>query len=77
MAVKFALDLLADAVNRTTQEDMRTPDVIDALGYLERETGKAWPVDQFRRSLDMENPDARWQNTNAALNGIRRQFGGR
>ena len=65
------LDILADALNRCQNEDVRTPDVMAALDELAKTARVQWPFDQFRRALDYERGDARWQNANASLNAIR------
>ena len=74
-AIDEALKILTDAFERTIDQDMRTEEVFDALAYLEGEGGKAWPFQSFRQALDNQDPRSRWQNVNAALNGIRREFG--
>lgn len=73
--IQAALAVLEDALARCRDEDMRGETVFAALSFLETRSPKAWPMRAFRRALDCESPDARWQNANAALNGIRRQFG--
>lgn len=74
-AINDALAVLADALDRCREQDMRTDEVMAALVFLERRSAKAWPVRNFRKALGCDHPDGRWQNANAALNGIRRQFG--
>jgi hypothetical protein len=69
--VETALDVLTDALNRCRREDMRTPKVFAALDFLEPRASEKWPFDQFRKSLDSDNEEGRWQNLNASLNGIR------
>jgi hypothetical protein len=69
-----AMAVLADAVQRCIDEDMRTAEVFAALDYLAASATRQWPFQQFRRSLDMTNPDARWQNCNASYNAILRTF---
>jgi hypothetical protein len=67
-----AMAVLDDAFRRCREEDMRTPDVFAALDYLEAKSMETWPFDQFRHSLQSDDPEGRWQNLNASLNGIRR-----
>ena len=74
-AINEALKILTDAFERTIDQDMRTEEVFDALAFLEGEGGKAWPFRSFRQALDNQDPRSRWQNVNAALNGIRGVFG--
>jgi len=67
-----AMAVLDDAFRRCREEDIRTPDVFAALDYLEAKSVETRPFDQFRFALDSDDPEARWQNLNASLNGIRR-----
>ncbi|HXV79776.1 MAG TPA: hypothetical protein VEG60_07840 [Candidatus Binatia bacterium] len=67
-----AMAVLDDAFRRCRKEDIRTPDVFAALDYLEAKSVETRPFDQFRFALDSDDPEARWQNLNASLNGIRR-----
>ena len=67
-----AMVVLNDAFRRCRQEDMRTPEVFAALDYLTAKSVETWPFDQFRFALDSDDPEGRWQNLNASLNGIRR-----
>jgi hypothetical protein len=74
-----ALAVLADALGRCRDEDVRLPAVTAALDVLALGASESWPFDQFRRSLNYrtENagasaPEGRWQNVNASLNAIRR-----
>lgn len=73
-ARRDALAILADALDRCRDEDMRTPDVIAALDYLQPQAVRQWPFASLRRALDMTNPEGRWQNANAPFNGIRKAF---
>ncbi len=74
-AVRDALGILADALVRCRDEDMRTEEVMAVLEFLEPRIAKPAFVRNFRNALNCEEPYSRWQNANAALNGIRRQFG--
>ncbi len=72
-----ALAVLADAVNRCREEDMRTAEVFASLDLLARRTSTRWPFEQFKESLnfavgDPSHAEGRWQNVHAALNAIRR-----
>jgi len=77
-----AVAILEDALSRCRDEDMNTAEVEAALQFLEKSAAKKWPFDQFRKALKCRSsdsgviPEARWQNANAALNGIRKQIGG-
>lgn len=73
--IQAALAALEDALARCRDEDMRCEIVFSALGFLEQRSSRPWPMRAFRRALDCGSPEARWQNANASLNGIRRQFG--
>ncbi|MEM7492308.1 MAG: hypothetical protein AAF296_02940 [Pseudomonadota bacterium] len=74
-ALNHAFQALQDVLDRCAEQDMRTEDTMAVLDALEG-TGRAkgW-CSQFRRALDCDTPHGRWQNVNAALNGLRRQFG--
>ena len=79
---KNALAVLADAVDRCREEDMRTPEVLASLDLLARRTSPRWPFEQFKESLDFaigdpSNAEGRWQNVHASLNAIRLAVGGR
>jgi hypothetical protein len=76
---RAALHILADALKRCRDHDVRSTDLTAALDVLAGGASEAWPFDQFRRSLNygVENAGAsaaegRWQNVNASLNAIRR-----
>jgi hypothetical protein len=77
---KNALTVLADAVDRCREEDMRTPEVLASLDLLARRTSTCWPFEEFKESLnfaigDPSHAEGRWQNVHASLNAIRRAFG--
>lgn len=74
-AISEAISILEDAFERSTDQDMRTDEIKDALDFLEGEGGKPWPMQSYRKALEIPNQRARWQNLNAALNGICREFG--
>jgi hypothetical protein len=76
---RAALLVLADALNRCRDADVRSPGLTAALDVLAGGSSESWPFAQFRRSLNYgaENAGAsaaegRWQNVNASLNAIRR-----
>jgi hypothetical protein len=69
--VEAAIAVLEDALNRCRREDMRTPEVLAALDFLEPRVSSKWPFDQFRKSLHRNNEEGRWQNVNASLNAVR------
>jgi hypothetical protein len=77
---KNALAVLADAVGRCREEDMRTAEVFASLDLLARRTSMRWPFEQFKESLnfavgDPSHAEGRWQNVHASLNAIRRAVG--
>ncbi len=77
---KNALAVLADAVDRCREEDMRTPEVLASLDLLAPHTATRWPFERFQESLnfavgDPSHAERRWQNVHAALNAIRRAVG--
>ena len=66
------LAVLESARDRCRDMDVRTAKVYAALDYLAaRASGPQWPFDAFRSALDIENPEGRWQNLNAAFNGVK------
>jgi hypothetical protein len=69
--VETAVAVLEDALNRCRREDMRTPEVLAALDFLEPGVSSKWPFDQFRKSLHRNKDKGRWQNVNASLNAVR------
>jgi hypothetical protein len=77
---KNALAVLADAVNRCRDEDMRTPEVLASLDLLGRRTSIRWPFEQFKESLNFaigepSHAEGRWQNVHVSLNAIWRTVG--
>ena len=77
---KKALAVLADAVDRCREEDMRTAEVLASLDLLARHTPPRWPFEQFKESLnfaigDPSHAEGRWQNVHVSLNAIRRAVG--
>ena len=77
---KNALAVLADAVDRCRDEDMRTIEVLASLDLLARHASPRWPFEQFKESLnfaigDPSDAEGRWQNVHASLNAIRRAIG--
>ena len=54
---KNALTVLADAVDRCREEDMRTAEVIVSLDLLARRTSIRWPFEQFKESLNFAIDD--------------------
>ena len=74
MTADEALAIL-DAANALAPADVvKTPEVRAALKALLPHCRERWPLDQFWRSADAENPHVRSQNVNASLNGIRLQM---
>lgn len=71
METHAALAVLTDALERCRDEDMRAPEVFEALDFLAAKAATKWPFEQFRTGLDTENEEGRWQVLNASLNGIR------
>jgi hypothetical protein len=69
--VETALAVLTDALNRCYSENMRTPGVFAALDLLGSPVSSKWPFDQFRKSLDNDKEEHRWQNVNTSLNAVR------
>ena len=49
---KNALAVLADAVDRCREEDMRTPEILASLDLLARSTSLRWPFEHFKESMN-------------------------
>jgi len=73
-ARRDAVVVLRNALEQCADQDMRTPEVRAALDYLRRSAAKAWAHDRFWEALIYSSPAGRWQNVNAALNGILREI---
>ena len=78
-ARRAALRVLANALSRCRDEDVRSPALTAALDVLAGGASESWPFAQFRRSLNYGAGNAgaaaaegRWQNVNASLNAVRR-----
>ena len=65
------LTMLEDAVERCRSEDLRKPEVKNALRDLASMMTDPLPIKQMLDALAIENEDHRWQLANAALNAIR------
>jgi hypothetical protein len=63
--------VLVHALERCRDEDMRTAKTFASLDLLEARATAKWPFEQFRKALDGDNAEGRWQNLNASLNGIK------
>jgi hypothetical protein len=71
-----SIAVLEDALNRSREEDMRTPEVFAALDFLAEHAKEKWPFDQFREVLNSDGTElwqieGRYQVLNASLNGIK------
>jgi hypothetical protein len=72
-----ALQILESAVWRCKQEDIRTPEVLQALNFLEPHVQPKWLIPQYRNALDgsHENEaqkEALEQVLRATIGGIRK-----
>jgi hypothetical protein len=65
------LAMLENAVGRCRSEDMRKPEVKNALRDLATVMTDPWPIKQLLEVFNNENDEGRWQLANAALNAIR------
>lgn len=65
-----ALAVLRDAVVRCADEDMRTPDVLAALAFLAARATRGAAFADFRRGLDLPDPETRSAAILAAYSGI-------
>jgi len=50
---------------------MRMVEVFAALDLPAANATAQWPFEQFRKALDSDNEEGRWQNLNASLNAVR------
>ena len=66
------LETLEDALERCRTSDMRTKQVYRALGFLEYRASPKLPFEQFRRALNSQNEETRWQLLNDSLDKIRK-----
>ena len=71
-----ALAILQEALNRCRTEEMRTPEVLAALDFLEARANPKLPFKQIREALKQSASmdweiEGRWQTLNASLNGIK------
>jgi hypothetical protein len=57
-----ALAILQDALDRCRTEDMRTPEVLAALDFLEAYANPKWPFKQFREALEQTVSQNNWQS---------------
>ena len=58
-----ALNVLAEALARCRNEDMHTVEVFAALDALAANATAQWSFEQFRRALNSNNEQGRWQLT--------------
>jgi hypothetical protein len=65
-----ALAILIEAVERCRTEDVRTIEVFAALHYLAARI-PARPFDEFRKSLDVNDRETRYQKLMTALHAIK------
>lgn len=65
-----AIALLEWAAIRSYVEDVRTPQVLEALAEVEQMSNYATPFVAYRRALELENPQARWTATLTAFAAI-------
>jgi hypothetical protein len=72
MDIPAALAVLEDAVDRCRDDDVRSDEVFAALEFLAVGGIRGWPAIMFRNSLELTDPEGRWQGLNASLNAVRR-----
>lgn len=79
MTIDEAMAILEEAVARSRTKTVQTADVWEALDTLVAHCPERWPLKQFWTAAgsETEHVSARYQNTNASLNGIARQLGRR
>ena len=70
-----ALAVLEHALDNCRENDMRTPEVIDAIKLFLRHADSRHYFVAFWHSLAEPNIEGRWQTANAALNGIKLAVG--
>lgn len=74
-ALVMSMERLADAADRCGEEETRTPDLEEAIEYVETRIWGTAPVQRFRRALALPNPGDRVREASAALAAIRKSFG--
>jgi hypothetical protein len=67
-----ALAVLADAAGRCAEQDMRTPEVIAALAFLEGQLLRPALCRRFRAALETPDSCARAAAVQSALKGLER-----
>jgi hypothetical protein len=70
-----ALAVLRDAVAACDEQDMRTPEVFEALAALEARATRRGAFRQFRAALSFPDPQARQAAARKALSGIEQVLG--
>jgi len=79
LTVKLAelsnVEIFTAAVGRCLDEDIRTSKVNQAVDFLESRVTLKRPFEEFRKALNIESAETRWQFLNASLSGIRQALG--
>ncbi len=70
-----ALAILHRAADACDEQDMRTPEVFEALAALEDRATRSGAFRQFRAALSFPDPQARQAAARKALSGIERALG--
>lgn len=70
-----AFAVLQQAALVCDEQDMRTPEVDDAISVLEARALRHGPFRQFRAALNYPNPQARQEAADKALAGIAKALG--
>ena len=70
-ALRYAIEILEIAARDCFDEDMRTPDVMDALEYLRQHSPRTLALIKFRSSLDIQDPRSRELSVNSYLKKIK------
>jgi hypothetical protein len=65
------LDTLQEALERSRTTDVRTEQIYQAVTFLEDRAVDKWPFEQFRKALDNDEPDQRFQSLDSALIAIK------
>jgi hypothetical protein len=70
--IRHAVEVLSQAASNCEEIDMRTADVFAALDYLASIASRRAALIDFRRGLDVENPDQRVERVAWALKSIKK-----
>jgi len=65
-----ALEILSSAAQLSHDQDMRTGEVFEALEYLKQCFSRSGAINDFKRALEIQNPDDRERALRRLFNSI-------